>query len=180
MTDETRKDLPKIVILGTGGTIAGVGEPGKTTGYYAGGLDIDTLIHSIPQVRELARLEGEQIVNVNSDDITEQDWLTLAKRINALAKYDDITGFVITHGTDTLEETAFFLNLTVKTAKPVVITGAMRPSTARGNTWSTPPVLLSAAAMPTSSAPTPTARCASPASFWPPPRSPAASFSSVR
>ncbi len=130
MTDNTRKDLPKIVILGTGGTIAGVGEPGKTTGYYAGGLDIETLIHSIPQVREIARLEGEQIVNVNSDDITQYDWLTLAKRINTLAKDDDVTGFVITHGTDTLEETAFFLNLTVKTEKPVVITGAMRPATA--------------------------------------------------
>lgn len=130
MTGKTWNDLPKIVILGTGGTIAGVGKPGKTTGYSAGGLDIETLIHGIPQVREIARLEGEQIVNVNSDDITQYDWLTLAERINTRAADDDVTGFVITHGTDTLEETAFFLNLTVKTEKPVVITGAMRPATA--------------------------------------------------
>ena len=125
-----KESLPKIVILGTGGTIAGVGEPGLTTGYTSGGMDIDAMIKSVPGIKNLAWLGGEQIANVNSDDITQADWLRLTRRINELAKDETITGFVITHGTDTLEETAFFLNLTVKTRKPVVITGAMRPSTA--------------------------------------------------
>lgn len=125
-----KESLPKIVILGTGGTIAGVGEPGLTTGYTSGGMDIDSMIKSVPGIKNLAWLVGEQIANVNSDDITQADWLRLTRRINELAKDETITGFVITHGTDTLEETAFFLNLTVKTRKPVVITGAMRPATA--------------------------------------------------
>lgn len=125
-----KKDLKKVVILGTGGTIAGVGEPGLTTGYFSGGMDIESLITGVPGLKDLAWLIGEQIANVNSDDITQEDWLRLTRRINELAKRDDIAGFVITHGTDTLEETAFFLNLTVKTRKPVVITGAMRPATA--------------------------------------------------
>lgn len=126
----SKKDLRKVVILGTGGTIAGIGKPGLTTGYFSGGMDIDALITGIPGIKDLAWLVGEQIANVNSDDITQEDWLRLTRRINELAVRDDIAGFVITHGTDTLEETAFFLNLTVKTRKPVVITGAMRPATA--------------------------------------------------
>ncbi len=126
----SRSDLRKVVILGTGGTIAGIGAPGLTTGYFSGGMDIDSLIATIPGLKDLAWLVGEQIVNVNSDDITQKDWLKLTSRINELSKRSDIAGFVITHGTDTLEETAFFLNLTVKTRKPVVITGAMRPATA--------------------------------------------------
>ena len=125
-----KKDLKKVIILGTGGTIAGIGKPGLTTGYFSGGMDIDALITGIPGLKDLAWLVGEQIANVNSDDITQEDWLRLTGRINELAERDDIAGFVITHGTDTLEETAFFLNLTVKTRKPVVITGAMRPATA--------------------------------------------------
>lgn len=126
----SRKDLRKVVILGTGGTIAGVGEPGMTTGYFSGGMDIESLITGVPGLKDLAWLIGEQIANVNSDDITQEDWLRLTRRINELAEREDIAGFVVTHGTDTLEETAFFLNLTVKTRKPVVITGAMRPATA--------------------------------------------------
>lgn len=125
-----KPELRKVVILGTGGTIAGVGEPGLTTGYFSGGLDIESLITGVPGLKKLAWLVGEQIANVNSDDITQADWLKLARRINELSRQNDIAGFVITHGTDTLEETAFFLNLTVKTRKPVVITGAMRPTTA--------------------------------------------------
>lgn len=125
-----KEDLCKVIILGTGGTIAGIGEPGMTTGYFSGGMDIDSLITGVPGLKKLAWLIGEQIANVNSDDITQEDWLRLTGRINELASQEDIAGFVITHGTDTLEETAFFLNLTVKTQKPVVITGAMRPATA--------------------------------------------------
>ena len=126
----SKRDLRKVVILGTGGTIAGVGELGLTTGYSSGSMDNDALIASVPGLKDLAWLIGEQIANVNSDDITQDDWLRLTRRINELGKREDIAGFVVTHGTDTLEETAFFLNLTVKTRKPVVITGAMRPSTA--------------------------------------------------
>ena len=126
----SKEDMRKVVILGTGGTIAGVGVPGLTTGYFSGGMDIESLITGVPGLKKLAWLVGEQIANVNSDDITQEDWLRLTRRINELAQRDDIAGFVITHGTDTLEETAFFLNLTVKTRKPVVITGAMRPATA--------------------------------------------------
>ena len=77
-----KPELRKVVILGTGGTIAGVGEPGLTTGYFSGGLDIDSLITGVPGLKKLAWLVGEQIANVNSDDITQADWLKLANRIN--------------------------------------------------------------------------------------------------
>lgn len=122
--------LKNIVILATGGTIAGTGETGKTTNYTAGNLDIQTLIDSVSNLDEVANIFGEQIASVDSNDITINHWLTLANRINELSKQKDVDGFVITHGTDTLEETAYFLDLTVKTNKPVVLTGAMRPSTA--------------------------------------------------
>ncbi len=126
MSDE----LKKVVILGTGGTISGKGEAGKTTGYSAGSISVEDIIASVPGIEKLARLEAEQICNVASDNITDKEWLRIAKRINELAEDPEVCGFVITHGTDTMDETAFFLNLTVKTEKPVVITGAMRPATA--------------------------------------------------
>lgn len=122
--------LKNIVILATGGTIAGTGETGRTTNYTAGNLDIQTLIKSVSNLDEVANIFGEQIASVDSNDITINHWITLANRINELSKQSDVDGFVITHGTDTLEETAYFLDLTVKTDKPVVLTGAMRPSTA--------------------------------------------------
>lgn len=123
-------ELKNIVILATGGTIAGIGETGKTTNYKSGDLDIQTLIDSVSNLDKIANIYGEQIANVDSNDITINHWLTLVNRINELSKQEDIDGFVITHGTDTLEETAYFLDLTVKTNKPVVLTGAMRPFTA--------------------------------------------------
>jgi len=122
--------MKKVFVLGTGGTISSGGTAGTTTNYTNGVFDVDALIAGIPGIKELAVLEGEQILNVPSDDITEQDWLALAGRINELACRDDIAGFVVTHGTNTMEETAFFLSLAVKTEKPVVLTGAMRPATA--------------------------------------------------
>ena len=122
--------LKNIIILATGGTIAGTGENGKTTNYKAGNLDIQELIDSVSNLDKIANIYGEQIANVDSNDITINHWLTLVNRINELSKDDNVDGFVITHGTDTLEETAYFLDLTVKTEKPVVVTGAMRPSTA--------------------------------------------------
>ena len=124
------EELPTVVILGTGGTIAGTGEAGKTTGYSAGELDIQSLIDGVPGIEKLAKLQGEQVLNTASDNVTDKDWIVLANRINELAKDPKIAGFVITHGTDTLEETAYFLDLTVKTDKPVICVGAMRPATA--------------------------------------------------
>ncbi|MBO2517480.1 MAG: L-asparaginase [Clostridiales bacterium] len=119
----------RIVILATGGTIAGVGNPGKTMGYTPGSLTAGELLETVPQLKDIAPIETVQVCNVNSDDITAGVWITLANTINTMAEDPDVQGFVITHGTDTLEETAYFLSLTVKTEKPVVITGSMRPST---------------------------------------------------
>ena len=119
----------KVVILATGGTIAGVGDAGKSAGYRPGTLTAEDLISAVPELADVAPIEAIQVCNVNSDDITASVWIELANRINELSKDPDISGFVITHGTDTMEETAYFLNLTVKTDKPVVITGSMRPST---------------------------------------------------
>ena len=119
-----------ILVLATGGTIAGVGEQGNIAGYRPGRLSADELLKEIPNIDDVAPIETVQICNVNSDDITANIWLELADIINRESKDDNVKGFVITHGTDTLEETAYFLNLTVKTNKSVIITGAMRPATA--------------------------------------------------
>ena len=122
-------DGRKIVVLATGGTIAGVGEEGKTAGYTPGALTAEELLLAVPKLAQVAQIDTVQICNVNSDDITVEIWLALANKINELARDPAIRGFVITHGTDTMEETAYFLNLTVKTDKPVVLTGSMRPAT---------------------------------------------------
>lgn len=119
-----------VVILATGGTIAGSGEEGKETGYKPGSISVESLIASVPGIEEIAPLYAQQVCNINSDDITSKIWVKLAKTINAYAQDDDVAGFVVMHGTDTMEETAYFLNLAVHTNKPVVITGSMRPATA--------------------------------------------------
>lgn len=121
---------PNIHFLATGGTIAGSGVSSTQTNYHAGGVAIQTLIDAVPAMTEIANITGEQIVNIGSQDMTTDVWLTLANRINELLAKDDVDGIVVTHGTDTMEETAYFLNLTVKSNKPVVLTGAMRASTA--------------------------------------------------
>ena len=118
----------KVVILATGGTIAGIGERGKSVRYEPGSLSVSELISAIPEIEDVAEIEAIQICNVNSDDMTDEIWFDLANTINEMAIDPAISGFVVTHGTDTLEETAYFLNLTVKTNKPVVITGSMRPA----------------------------------------------------
>ena len=119
----------KVIILATGGTIAGIGEEGKIVGYKPGTMTVDDLIAAMPKIKDVAEIEAVQICNINSDDITDKIWIKLANTINEYAKDPSVVGFVITHGTDTMEETAYFLNLTVKTDKPVVFTGSMRPAT---------------------------------------------------
>ncbi len=121
---------PNVVILATGGTIAGAGTSATGSEYVSGQVKIEAMIDAVPNIRDLANLKGEQLSNVGSQDMSVAIWLDLANRINTLLAGDDVDGIVITHGTDTQEETAYFLNLTVKSDKPVVLTGSMRPSTA--------------------------------------------------
>ncbi len=124
------KKLPNVVILATGGTIAGAAATGTQSGYTSGAVTIDAMLQAVPGIKELASVKGEQISNVGSQDISFDIMLKLANRINELAPTSGVDGIVITHGTDTMEETAYFLNLVVKTDKPVVLVGSMRPSTA--------------------------------------------------
>src|SRR6188474_3452877 len=121
---------PNITILATGGTIAGAAATGTQAGYTSGAVTIDAMLQAVPGITKLANVKGEQISQVGSQDMSFDIMLKLAKRINELAKGSDVDGIVITHGTDTMEETAYFLNLVVKTDKPVVMVGSMRPSTA--------------------------------------------------
>jgi L-asparaginase len=122
--------LPNVVVLATGGTIAGAAASDVQAGYTSGQVGVDQLLAAVPQAKKLANLKGEQIANIGSQDMNDEVWLKLASRINALLAQADVDGIVITHGTDTIEETGYFLNLVVKSKKPVVMTAAMRPSTA--------------------------------------------------
>ncbi len=124
-------DLPNVVILATGGTIAGRGGSAtQMTGYNPGEIGVQILINAVPEIKQYANVSGEQVANIGSFAMTHEVWLKLAKRVNELLSKSDVDGIVITHGTDTLEETAYFLNLVVKSKKPVVLVGAMRPATA--------------------------------------------------
>jgi L-asparaginase len=122
--------LPKVVVLATGGTIAGAAKSNVTAGYSSGQVGVEELLNAVPEAKKLARLSGEQVSNIGSQDMNDQVWIKLADRVNAILAMPDVSGVVITHGTDTIEETAFFLNLVVHSRKPVVLTASMRPSTA--------------------------------------------------
>jgi L-asparaginase len=122
---------PKIMVLATGGTIAGAQASTSEAGYKSGSFSVDDLIKAVPQLKDLADITGEQVANIGSQTMNHEVWLKLAKRVNEVLK-GDIDGVVITHGTDTMEETAFFLSLVVKSDKPVVLVGSMRPATAIG------------------------------------------------
>lgn len=124
--------LPAIVILATGGTIAGAKSNASAAGYTAGTLGIEELLAAVPQLPSLARLRAEQIANVGSQDMRHDVWHALAHRIDTLCREGATDGMVITHGTDTLEETAYFLSLVVPHDVPVVLVGAMRPADALG------------------------------------------------
>ena len=129
-TDREQKKTPRIVILATGGTIAGTAKSGAQAGYTSAKMGIDVMIDAVPEMRALADVHGEQIASVGSQDMSFEIMIRLANRINDILASSEADGIVVTHGTDTMEETAFFLSLTVKSRKPVVMTGAMRPSTA--------------------------------------------------
>src|SRR4051812_6145683 len=122
--------LPKVIILATGGTIAGAGTASDRAGYTAGKIPIEDLIGGIPTVKKIASITGEQISSVGSQDMTIDIWKKLAIRINEIIAKKQADAIVVTHGTDTQEETAYFLDLVVPSAMPVVLTGSMRPATA--------------------------------------------------
>lgn len=124
--------LPVIVVLATGGTIAGVQAAAASAGYKAGAFSIGDLLAVVPQLASLADIRAEQIANIGSQDMTHDVWRALAQRVDALCADPSVAGIVITHGTDTLEETAYFLSLVIRHDKPIVLVGAMRPATALG------------------------------------------------
>lgn len=117
-------------MLATGGTIAGAQTQGRGRGYKAAAFSVEALISAVPQISELAQLDVEQVAAIGSQDMDNATWLKLAARTQAAVDRADVAGVVITHGTDTMEETAFFLNLVIRSEKPVVLVGAMRPATA--------------------------------------------------
>lgn len=122
---------PKVLIIATGGTIAGAQQaPGTLGAYRAGSLSAEQIVASVPELTRFAEIETEQFSNVASTAITPAQWLALSKRINTVLRdRKDVAGVVVTHGTDRLEETSFFLYLTVRSDKPVVVVGAQRPAT---------------------------------------------------
>lgn len=119
---------PRVTIIATGGTIAGQAASATQASYTAGVATVDQLINAVPQIKELADIKGIQISNIGSQEMNDQVWLKLAKQINALFANNEADAVVVTHGTDTMEETSYFLNLVVNSDKPVVLVGSMRSS----------------------------------------------------
>lgn len=127
---QTGATLPRVRVLATGGTIAGAQAGPTDYGYKSGAYDVNTLINAVPNLGKLAQITGEQVANIGSQDMNDEIWLKLAKRLNAVLATADTDAVLITHGTDTLEETSYFLSLVTKSDKPVVMVGSMRPATA--------------------------------------------------
>ena len=128
---ETKTKLSNVVILATGGTIAGAGASAANSAtYQAAKVGIEQLIAGVPELSQIANVRGEQVMQIASESINNENLLQLGRRVAELADSKDVDGIVITHGTDTLEETAYFLNLVEKTDKPIVVVGSMRPGTA--------------------------------------------------
>ena len=121
---------PNVFIAATGGTIAGTQANVEQHGYTAGQLGVASLIAAVPQLKDIATVTGEQVMNIPSQDMNDAAWLKLARRLEELERSTGLDGIVVTHGTDTMEETSFFVALTVDTPKPIVFTGSMRPATA--------------------------------------------------
>jgi L-asparaginase len=127
---QVQAQLPRVIILATGGTIAGAGASSDRAGYTAGKIPIDQLVGSIPTVKKIATITGEQVASVGSQDMTTDIWKKLAVRANEIFQKNEADAIVITHGTDTQEETGYFLDLVITSDRPVVLTGSMRPATA--------------------------------------------------
>jgi L-asparaginase len=127
---ETAAELPRVRVLATGGTIAGAQASATDYGYKSGAYDVNTLIAAVPNLDRLAQISGEQVANIGSQDMNDAVWLQLAKRLSQVLASPDVDAVLITHGTDTLEETSYFLSLVAKSDKPVVMVGSMRPATA--------------------------------------------------
>src|SRR6202521_1152946 len=118
--------LPTVTVLSTGGTIASKHDPLK--GGYLPALSGEDVVAAVPAIKKIAQIQVEQISNISSSDMTPEIWIHLAARVNELLARPEITGIVITHGTNTLEETAYFLDLTTMSTKPVIVVGAERPA----------------------------------------------------
>ncbi|MCP3467128.1 MULTISPECIES: asparaginase [unclassified Bradyrhizobium] len=123
-------NLPRVLVLATGGTIAGQADPRAAGAYKSGQITGEQLVASVPGLDKLASVNAEQISSIGSQDMNDKVWFALAQRIQQAFDKNEADAVVITHGTDTLEETAFFLDNVVKGDKPVVIVGSMRPATA--------------------------------------------------
>jgi L-asparaginase len=129
LSGNTSMAKPHIAIVATGGTIAGAQPSAGQVGYQSGVFDVQRLIDAAPQMKDIADVTGEQLVSIGSQDMNDEVWLKLGKRVSDLVKQPDVDAVVITHGTDTMEETGYFLSLVVKTQKPIVMVGSMRPAT---------------------------------------------------
>jgi L-asparaginase len=129
-TGASAADLPNVRVLATGGTIAGAQASATDYGYKPGAYDVNSLLKAVPNLDKLAVITGEQVASIGSQDMNDEIWLKLAKRVNAVLAEPGTDGILITHGTDTLEETSYFLSLVTRSDKPVVMVGSMRPATA--------------------------------------------------
>ncbi|SAL70168.1 L-asparaginase [Caballeronia arvi] len=119
--------MPRILVLATGGTISGTADPRSAIGYNSGNVKGQELVRGVPGIEKLASIDAEQISNVGSQDMNDKIWFQLARRIQEAFDKNEADGIVITHGTDTIEETAFFLQNVLRSNKPVVLVGSMRP-----------------------------------------------------